>query len=58
MKVFYGEQEKEGSSECEVTTDGMSTVTTVVEKEDGINPINVMKKALLRKNFDGLVVVD
>ena len=57
MKVFYGEQEKEGSSECEVTTDGMSTVTTVVEKEDEFNPINVMK-ALLRKIFDGLVVVD
>ena len=58
MKVFYGEQEKEGSSECEVTTNGMSTVTTVVEKGDEFNPINVMKKALLRKIFDGLEVVD
>jgi len=38
-------------------TDGTSTVTVVV-KEDEFNPINVMKKALLRKTFDGLVVVD
>ena len=59
LKVFMGEQEEEEvSSEWEeVMTDGTSTVT-VVEKEDEFNPINVMKKALLRKTFDGLVVVD
>ena len=60
LKVFMGEREdEEVSSEWEeVTTDGTSTVTTMVEKEDEFNPINVMKKALLRKTFDGLVVVD
>ena len=63
LKVFMGEQDEEEvvpSSEWEeVMADGTSTVTTVVvEKEDEFNPINVMKKALLRKTFDGLVVVD
>ena len=60
LKVFMGEQEDEVSSSEweEVTTDGTSTTTTIVEKEDEFNPINVMKKALLRKTFDGLVVVD
>ena len=60
LKVFMGEQEEaeEVSEWEEVMTDGTSTVTTVVEKEDEFNPINVMKKALLRKTFDGLVVVD
>ena len=60
LKVFMGEQE-EGVSEWEdVATDGTSTAT-VVEKEGEIfNPINVMKKALLKKTqaFNGLVVVD
>ena len=59
LKVFMGEQQEEEVSEWEeVMTDGTSTVTTVVEKEDEFNPINVLKKALLRKTFDGLVVVD
>jgi hypothetical protein len=53
IKVFMGEQEEVSEWE-EVKTDGTSTVT----KEDEFNPINVMKKALLRKTFDGLVVVD
>ena len=55
LKVFMGEQEE--VSEWEEVTDETSTVT-VVEKEDEFNPINVMKKALLRKTFEGLVVVD
>ena len=52
LKVFMGEEEEEWSA---VSEDG-----TAVEKveEDEFNPINVMKKALLRKNFDGLVVLD
>ena len=60
LKVFMGEQEEEVvSSEWEeVMADGTSSVITVVEKEDEFNPINVMKKALLRKTFDGLVIVD
>ena len=58
LKVFMGEQEEPEVSEWEeVMTDGTSAVT-VVEKEEEFNPINVMKKALLRKTFDGLVVVD
>ena len=54
LKVFMGEEEEVSEWE-EVTTDGTSTATMV---EDEFNPINVMKKALLRKTFDGLVVVD
>jgi len=61
LKVFMGEQEEEEVVEVseweEVMTDGTSTVA-VEEKEDEFNPFNVMKKALLRKSFDGLVVVD
>jgi hypothetical protein len=53
IKVFMGEQEEVSEWE-EVKTDGTSTVA----KEDEFNPINVMKKALLRKTFDELVVVD
>ena len=57
LKVFMGEEEEEEVSEWEdVTTDGSSTVA--VEKEKEFNPFNVMKMALLRKSFDGLVVVD
>ena len=57
LKVFMGEreQEVEVSEWEEVSADG--TVTVNVEKEE-FNPINVMKKVLLGKSFDGLVVVD
>jgi hypothetical protein len=57
LKVFMGEQEEEVSEWEDVAIDGTSTVT-VVEKDELFNPINVMKKALLKKSFDGLVVVD
>ena len=57
LKVFMGEREEEVevSEWEEVSADG--TVTVNVEKEE-FNPINVMKKVLLGKSFDGLVVVD
>jgi Domain of unknown function (DUF2828) len=60
LKVFMGEQEEEEEKVSEweeVMTDGTSTVA-VEEKEDEFNPFNVMKKALLRKSFDRLKVVD
>ncbi|KAH6884060.1 hypothetical protein BKA70DRAFT_1340371 [Coprinopsis sp. MPI-PUGE-AT-0042] len=49
LKVFMGEQEEEGE-------DGWEKVEGA--KEDEFNPLNVMKKALMRKSFDGLVVID
>ena len=58
LKVFMGEKEEEVSEWEAVSMDG---TTTIVEKKDDdelFNPITVMKKALLRKSFDGLVVVD
>ena len=55
LKVFMGEEEEVSEWE-DVTRDGTSTVA--VEKEDEFNPFNVMKKALVKKSFDGLVVVD
>jgi len=51
-KVFMGEDSE--WEEVTVSEDG----TVVEKKEDEFNPINVMKKALLRKSFDGLVVLD
>ncbi|KAF8805204.1 hypothetical protein BYT27DRAFT_7234324 [Phlegmacium glaucopus] len=56
LKVFMGEEEESSEWE-EVSEDGSKSVT-VVEKEDEFNPFNVMKKALMRKTFDGLVVLD
>ena len=58
LKVFMGEQEEEVSEWEEVATDGASTATVVEKEEELFNPIIVMKRALLRKTFDGLVVVD
>ena len=50
LKVFMGEEE------AEVVID--DDETAVGEKGDEFNPMNVMKKALLRQSFDGLVVLD
>jgi len=55
LKVFMGDDEEEEKDGWEsVGTDG--TTKTVVEDE--FNPLNVMKKAVMKKSFDGLVVVD
>ncbi|KAJ3553256.1 hypothetical protein NP233_g12688 [Leucocoprinus birnbaumii] len=55
MKVFMGEaEEEEGEEWSEVTKDG----DVVEKKEDEFTPINIMKKALYKKSYDGLVVVD
>ena len=52
LKVFMGESEEAWES---VGDDGeMETVTV----EEEFNPVNVMRRALMKKSFDGLVVVD
>ncbi|KAK6996501.1 hypothetical protein R3P38DRAFT_3407319 [Favolaschia claudopus] len=59
LKVFMGEEEVEaeaGKGE-EAAVDGEVKVNVEKVKEE-FNPLNVMKKALLRPSFDGLVVVD
>ncbi|KAF9525012.1 hypothetical protein CPB83DRAFT_860409 [Crepidotus variabilis] len=58
LKVFVGEKEEDTMEWEKVTEDGEST--TVVEKNEAeaFNPVNVMKKALMKQSFDGLVVVD
>ncbi|GLB38008.1 hypothetical protein LshimejAT787_0410590 [Lyophyllum shimeji] len=53
LKVFMGESEEEEYEE--VKADG-GTETVKVQEE--FNPISVMKKAVMKKSFDGLVVVD
>jgi len=53
LKVFMGEEDIEGWQE--VSEDGESV--NPVEKE-AFDPVTVMKKALMRPSFDGLVVVD
>ena len=57
MKVFMGEEEKVVDEWEKVGEDGES-VTVVEKREDPFNPVNVMKKALMKRTFDGLVVVD
>lgn len=58
LKVFMGESEEVEEWE-KVTEKGESEAVVVEqEKEDEFNPVNVMKKALLKKSFEELVVVD
>jgi hypothetical protein len=56
LKVFMGEEEEAMEWE-NITKDGQS-VTVVEKSEDAFNPLNVMKKALMKQSFDGLVVLD
>ncbi|KJA28718.1 hypothetical protein HYPSUDRAFT_50913 [Hypholoma sublateritium FD-334 SS-4] len=64
LKVFMGEDktEPDAAEETEwesVDADGESTtVAEVEEEEEDFTPINVMKKALMRASYDGLVVLD
>ncbi|RDB20784.1 hypothetical protein Hypma_012210 [Hypsizygus marmoreus] len=53
LKLFMGEVEEEPWESIE--DDGE---TKKVTAEEEFNPLNVMKKALMKKSFDGLVVVD
>ena len=56
LKVFMGEEEEVLIDWEKVEEDGS---VTVVEKEKEVfNPYNVMLKALMKKSFDHLVVVD
>ncbi|TFK68453.1 hypothetical protein BDN72DRAFT_841736 [Pluteus cervinus] len=60
LKVFMGEQEEEEEVKEEdewekVKEDG---TTETVEKKDEFNPVNVMKKAVSKKSYEGLVVLD
>jgi Domain of unknown function (DUF2828) len=54
LKVFMGEAEEDA---WEKVKDDRET-ETMGEDDDEFNPVNIMKKALLKKCFDGLVVVD
>jgi hypothetical protein len=51
LKVFMGEEEEGWES---IREDGHTKAVAAEE----FNPMNVMKKALMNKSFDGLVVVD
>jgi hypothetical protein len=57
LKVFMGEEEEEVMEWEKMDEDG-ETVTVVEKNEDEFNPINIMKKALMKTSFGGLVVVD
>ncbi|KAF9047611.1 hypothetical protein BJ165DRAFT_1467253 [Panaeolus papilionaceus] len=56
LKVFMGEEVQE--SEWEQVEDDDSSVTVVEKEREEFTPEKVMQKALMRKSFDGLVVVD
>jgi len=51
-------EEEEVVDEWEKVDEGGESVTVVEKREDPFNPVNVMKKALMKRSFDGLVVVD
>jgi hypothetical protein len=54
MKVFMGEAEEEEEGWSEVTMEG----EVVEKKKEEFTPFNIMKKALMKKSYDGLLVVD
>ncbi|KAF5317373.1 hypothetical protein D9611_003512 [Ephemerocybe angulata] len=56
LKVFMGEKEETASEWEEVNEEG--EVVKTVKVEDEFNPVNVMKKALLKESFAGLKVLD
>ncbi|KAF8058605.1 hypothetical protein FPV67DRAFT_1565466 [Lyophyllum atratum] len=53
LKVFMGEEVVEEYEE--ITEDGE---TRTVKVQEEFNPVSVMRKAVMKKSFDGLVVVD
>ncbi|KAG5653115.1 hypothetical protein H0H81_002182 [Sphagnurus paluster] len=55
LKVFMGDAETEEEWEEVVGEDGEAKTVKVSEE---FNPVSVMKKAVMTKSFDGLVVVD
>ncbi len=70
LKVFMGEDEEESEPDAaedteweSVDDDGESTTAVEAseeedEEDEDFTPINVMKKALMRASYDGLVVLD
>lgn len=56
MKVFLGENEEQETVD-EAGWEAVEPEPVRMEAEE-FNPINVMKKAVMKKSFDGLVVLD
>jgi hypothetical protein len=56
LKVFMGEEDE--PMEWENVNEEGESVTVVEKAEDAFTPLNVMKKALMKQSFDGLVVLD
>ncbi|KAF8173528.1 hypothetical protein K438DRAFT_2051129 [Mycena galopus ATCC 62051] len=56
LKIFMGEEVEEVAEPEQEESDGEASQVENVKPE--FNPLNVMKKALSRPSFDGLVVVD
>ncbi|KAK0483648.1 hypothetical protein IW261DRAFT_1550028 [Armillaria novae-zelandiae] len=54
MKVFMGESEEEELEGWEKVTEDSEKA----KKADEFNPLNIMRKSVMKKSFDGLVVVD
>ncbi|SJL00414.1 uncharacterized protein ARMOST_03727 [Armillaria ostoyae] len=54
MKVFMGESEEEELEGWEKVTEDSKKA----KKADEFNPLNTMRKSVMKKSFDGLVVVD
>ncbi|KAI0782550.1 hypothetical protein C8Q75DRAFT_737517 [Abortiporus biennis] len=59
LKVFLGEEDEEMKLDGEENWEEVKKDGETVEvKAEEFNPLNIMKKAVMKKSFDGLVVVD
>jgi hypothetical protein len=56
LMVFMGEEVE--TMEWENATEDRLSVTVVEKSKDAFNPLDVMKKALMKQSFDGLVVLN
>jgi hypothetical protein len=56
LKVFMGEPEEDAWED--VKGDGETETMVVDTNDDEFTPVNMMKEALSKQSFDGLVVVD
>lgn len=54
MKVFMGESEEDELEGWEKVTEDSEKA----KRADEFNPLNIMRKSVMKKSFDGLVVVD
>ena len=58
LKVFMGDADASEDVASELGDDQWEKIEDDSQEEDDFTPLNVMKKAVMKKSFDGLIVVD